>query len=74
MSLAEDFRDAITDSWEQFSSLDYFGQRAALGWIMAAVAGFVVIAIMAWRFMVAFILLVFAVTWFLRRSRDEDSL
>jgi len=74
MSIAEDFRDAITDSWEQFSNLDLLDQNWALRWILSAVVGVVVLTVLAWKVMVQLILLAIAVMLYLRRSRDEDSL
>ena len=74
MSITEDLRDALTDSWERFSNLDLLSQNWTLRWILAAVTVFVFLTVMAWKVMVPLFLSAIGVTFYLRRSRGDDSL
>ncbi len=68
--MLEELRDALADSWKQFRSLSYWGQRAVLG----AVLTVVLVTIVNWRVMLPLLLLALVVVSYLRLSRDKGSL
>ena len=74
MSIYQDLRDALSDSWERFSSLDLLSRDWAGGWILAAVAGVIVSTVLAWKIMLPLIFLAVGVMFLMRYLRGEDSL
>jgi uncharacterized membrane protein len=70
----DELRDAISDSWHSFDSLDYFGQKRVIGSLFGGILALTVMTILAWKVMVPLILFVVGTTIYLRRSRSDDSL
>jgi len=68
--MMEEVRDALSDSWEQFRSLSYWGRRAVFG----AALAIIFVTIVDWRVMLPLLLLALAVVSYLRLSRGKGSL
>jgi len=68
--MMEELKDALADSWEQFRSLPYWGQRAIFG----AAFALVLTTIFNWRVMGPLGLLACGVVCYLRFSRGKGSL
>jgi hypothetical protein len=70
MSIMDELRDAMSESWRSFDSLDYFGQN----WVVGGILTVTLVSILASKVMLPLILLAIGTTFYLRRSRDSDSL
>ena len=68
--MIDELRDAVTESLDAFSSLYWRWQMAIIG----GVASGIFMTIVAWKIMVPFLVLALGVTFYLRRSRGNDSL
>ena len=74
MSVTGDLRDALSDSWDWFSTLDLISQDWAVRWIICGTGVIIVLAVLAWKVMLPLILLAVGVMFYLRGSRAHDSL
>jgi len=68
--MLDELREAFSDSWESFCSLDFYGRRMILG----AASALIVLTILAWKVMLPLILFAIGTTIYLRLSDRKNTL
>jgi hypothetical protein len=68
--MLDELRDAFTDSWESFCSLDFYGRRMIFG----GASVLIFLTIFAWKIMLPLILFAIGTTIYLRLSDRKNTL
>jgi hypothetical protein len=68
--MLDELRDALTDSWESFWSLDFYAKRL----VLAGASVLIFLTIFAWKIMLPLILFAIGTTIYLRLSGRKNTL
>jgi hypothetical protein len=69
-AMLDELRDALTDSWESFWSLDFYAKRL----VLAGASVLIFLTIFAWKIMLPLILFAIGTTIYLRLSDRKNTL